>query len=74
MAADSALLTCKQQKLIANCNHCAHLKGVSPGLRSLVMLSKDRPFAATKWASLSATFCTSGSEGGFAGSEKAASS
>ena len=41
-----------------------HLKGESPGLRSFVMDSKERPFFATNSASLSATFCTSGSAGG----------
>jgi hypothetical protein len=41
-----------------------HLNGESPGLRSFVMDSKERPFFATNSASLSATFCTSGSAGG----------
>jgi hypothetical protein len=46
------------------CKDKTHLNGLSPGLRSLVMFSKERPFRATNSASLSATFCTSESDGG----------
>lgn len=53
-------------------NAVTYLKGLSPGLRSFVMFSKERPFLATNSANLSTTFCTSGSAGGGSGAAAAA--
>ncbi len=52
-------------------NAITYLKGLSPGLRSFVMFSKERPFLATNSANLSAAFCTSGSAGGGSGAAAA---